>query len=215
MALLFLVASPAAAGPFAMLLESNLDAASGSEVFLVEFGSLQELIDGNAAGVTSPTQLDVSADFDTVGLAHDGDAFHLLEESGALSPATGQEVVLYEYADAEALVEAALSAGGFSALNVGATFDIVGFTYGDSAYHLLLESKLDQGAGAEIFYVAFDSLSDLVMGVSSSSQYARSTSTPLSTFPVWPTMMMAIICSWSATSMPLAAQKSFMLYMRD
>ncbi|MDJ0788762.1 MAG: hypothetical protein QNK05_18285, partial [Myxococcota bacterium] len=59
------------------------------------------------------------------GLAHDGDAFHLLVESDDDRQA-GSEVFLASYATRQDLLDATISSSAFTQLNIGTGFGIGG-----------------------------------------------------------------------------------------
>ena len=65
---LFILTSFAAHGSqYRLLLESNADAAAGSEIYLATFGSFADLLSGNLSGA-SFSQLDINAGFSVGGL---------------------------------------------------------------------------------------------------------------------------------------------------
>ena len=71
--LLFILASYGAHGSqYRLLLESNADAAGGSEIFLATFGSFADLLSG-AFSVGSFSQLSIAPSFSVGGFAYEPD----------------------------------------------------------------------------------------------------------------------------------------------
>jgi len=103
-----------------LLLESNEDRSSGSEVFLTSFNSFTDLLAGNISNSTF-SQLNIGTDFSVEGMAYDGSDYHLLLESNE-DRSSGSEVFLTSFNSFTDLVGANISSSTFSQLNIGANF---------------------------------------------------------------------------------------------
>ena len=141
-----------------LFLESNDDQPSGSEVFLTEFDSFGDLLNGNFSGAFS--FLNIGAGFSAGGLAFDGSQYHLLLESND-DRAAGSEVFMVGFNSYDDLL-AGNANGTFSQLNIGSSFSAGGLAFDGSQYHLLLESNDDRTGGSEVFMASFGSYDDLI-----------------------------------------------------
>ena len=125
--LLFILASYGAHGSqYRLLLESNADAAGGSEIFLATFGSFADLLSGNFS-VGSFSQLSIAPGFSVGGLTYDGQ-YRLLLESNA-DAAGGSEIFLATFGSFADLLSGAFSVGSFSQLSIAPGFGVGGFAY--------------------------------------------------------------------------------------
>jgi hypothetical protein len=154
-----------------MLLESNVDAAGGDEIFLATFDTFADVIDFNLSNSTF-SQVNIRSDFSVGGFTYDGSAYQLLLESDA-DAAGGDEIFLATFDTITELVDFNLSGSTFSQVNIRSDFSVGGFSYDGIAYQLLLESIADAAGGDEIFLATFDTFADLVDFNLSSSTFSQ------------------------------------------
>lgn len=160
------MASAFDAPEFHLLLESDSDSGSGSEVILFNFATLQDVGDGHlSSGLFS--LLDIPPAFSTGGMTYDGSQFHVLLESDSDSSG-GSEVFLASYDSFQDFLDGNASSGSFSQLNISSTFSVHGFTFDGLQYHVLLETDADAAGGSELFLISYDSLQDLLADNASS-----------------------------------------------
>lgn len=148
--------------PFTIMVESDEDRGSGSEVFFSEFASLADLV---ASTISSSgfTGLNVGAAFDIVGFAFDGARYHMLLESIEDAGANA-EVFYLGYDSWDDVVSNVIAASGFSPLDVGNVSTIGGLAHDGSRFHLLVESDEDRAAGIEVILLSFDEMDNLLQG---------------------------------------------------
>lgn len=154
-----------------LLLESDIDENPGSEVYLITFATLEDLVN-NTTLSAGYTQLDPGSSYSIRGLAHDGSQFHMLIETD-LDGISNTEVFHYAYDSMSDLQSNTFSSLSGSALNVAPSFSIAGFAHEDGRFHLLLESETDQTSGAEIFYLEYSTINDLIAETPSSSTFTQ------------------------------------------
>ena len=125
--LLFLLTSYTAhAAQYRLLLESNANAAGGSEIYLATFNSFADVLSGTFAGGLF-SQLNVSSGFSVGGLAYDGQ-YRLLLESNA-NAAGGSEIYVATFDSFADLLSGTFAGGLFSQLNVTSGFSVRGFEF--------------------------------------------------------------------------------------
>jgi hypothetical protein len=156
-------------GQYRLLLESNANAAAGSEIYLASFGSFADLLSGNLSGA-SFSQLDISSGFSVGGLVYDGQ-YRLLLESNANATA-GSEIYLASFGSFADLLSGNLSGASFSQLDISSGFSVGGLVY-DGQYRLLLESNANAAAGSEIYLASFGSFADLLSGNLSGASFSQ------------------------------------------
>lgn len=149
-------------GKYHLLLESNLNADPGDEVFLLTYDSLGDLAAGDFSAGTF-TQIGISPTFSIAGMDFSDGGFHLLLESD-LNDDPGDEVYLLTYDSLGDLIAGDFSAGTFTQIGIASAYSINGFSFGGGAYRLLLESDLNADPGDEVYMLTYDNLSDLVAG---------------------------------------------------
>ena len=162
---------PAFAAPYHVLLESNDNLGAGQEIFLVSYDSYADLI-SNTQASSAFSQLNVNASYSVGGFTYDGSAYHVLLESNN-NLGAGQEIFLVSYDSYADLISNTQASSAFSQLNVNASYSVGGFTYDGSAYHVLLESNDNLGAGQEIFLVSYSSYADLISNTQASSGFSQ------------------------------------------
>ncbi len=122
--LLFVLTSYAAHGAqYRLLLESDANAAGGSEIFLASFGSFADLLSGNTSSA-SFSQLDINSGFSVGGLTYDGQ-YRLLLESDA-NAAGGSEIFLASFGSFADLLSGNTSSASFSQLDINSGFSVAG-----------------------------------------------------------------------------------------
>ncbi len=156
---------------YQLLLESDDDRQSGSEVFLASFTNFQDLLDGTLSS-SSFSQLDIGPNFSAGGLAYDGTNYQLLLESDD-DRQSGSEVFLASFADFQDLLDGTLSSSSFSQLDIGPNFSAGGLAYDGMNYQLLLESDDDRQGGSEVFLASFAGFQELLDGTLSSSSFSQ------------------------------------------
>jgi hypothetical protein len=149
----------AQADPYRLLVESDVNATGGHELFLATYTTLDNFLNSVPAG-GSFSQINVSAGFGVGGLAFDG-SYRLLVESDA-NTTGGNELFLASYNTIADFVNSVPSSGSFSQVNVSAGFSSVGFTFDGSQYHLLVESDANASGGHELFLASYNSLADFL-----------------------------------------------------
>ena len=156
-------------GQYRLLLESDANAAAGSEIFLATFGSFADVLSGNFASA-SFSQLNIGAGYSVGGLTYDGQ-YRLLLESDA-NAAAGSEIFLASFGSFADVLSGNFASASFSQLNIGAGYSVGGLTY-DGQYRLLLESDANAGAGSEIFLASFGSFADVLSGNFASASFSQ------------------------------------------
>lgn len=170
-AMLYLGSVQSHAVPIDIMLESNDDRDTGSELFLVNFDGYQSLIDATVNS-SSFSQLNINSNFSSGGLAFDGSSYQLLLESDVDS-GPGSELFVATFDSYQNLIDGTVSSSSFSQLNINSNFSAGGLAFDGSTYQLLLESDADSGAGSEVFMASFDSLLSLLDGTVSSSSFSQ------------------------------------------
>ena len=168
--LLFILTSYAAHGAqYRLLLESNADAAGGSEIFLATFGSFADVLSSNFSAA-SFSQVDIASGFSVGGFTYDGQ-YRLLLESNA-DAAGGSEIFLATFGSFADVLSSNFSAASFSQVDIASGFSVGGFTY-DGQYRLLLESNADAAGGSEIFLATFGSFADVLSSNFSAASFSQ------------------------------------------
>ncbi len=109
-----------------VLLESDADAAGGSEVYLASYASLADLLADSPSAPTQFLPINVASGFSIGGFAYDG-SYRLLLESDA-DAAGGSEVYLASYASlADFLADSPSAPTQFLPINVASGFSTVGY----------------------------------------------------------------------------------------
>ncbi len=153
------------------LLESRADAPSGAEVLSVDFATQADLLANNFSNATFlPTG--ISPSFSIADMASQNGAYHLLLESNA-DAAGGLELLMVDYASYADLKSDTNAGTTFLPMDIAEGFSVRGFTYGDDAYHLLLESDTDAAGGAELRLFSYNSFADLKVNNVSSSLFLQ------------------------------------------
>ncbi|WP_209424835.1 hypothetical protein [Pararhodobacter sp. SW119] len=156
----FSIAGMAYDGAFQVLLESDADAPTGNEVYLLSYPTI-DAVQAGAFTFAGFTQIGISAGFSIAGLTYDG-AFRILLESDTDAP-TGSEVYLLSYSDRAALIAGTFFEAGFTQIGISDGFSIAGFTY-DGAYQVLLESDTDAPTGSEVYRLSYPTIDALKAG---------------------------------------------------
>ena len=123
-AALAFAASAAAASTFQVLLESDANADPGSEVFLLTYDSLADLIAGDFSSGQF-TQIGISPTFSIVGFDISGGTYSLLLESDANAD-PGSEVFLLTYDSLSDLIAGDFSSGTFTQIGISPAYSIAG-----------------------------------------------------------------------------------------
>jgi hypothetical protein len=156
-------------GQYRLLLESNADASGGGEVYFVTYNSFTDVVSDNQASAQYGS-LDINELYGAGGLAFDGTQYILMLERND-DASGGSEVFFLTYETfADVLADNETSAQ-FGALDINESYSAGGLTYDGIQYHLLLERNLDASAGAEAFYVSYNSFADLLSNTSASSSF--------------------------------------------
>lgn len=87
--------------------------------------------------------------------------------------AAGAEVFGVTYSSHADLLSNAIASSGFSQLDINPNFRAAGFTFDGSQYHLLLESRSDAAAGAEVFAVSYNSYADFLSNTIAGSGFSQ------------------------------------------
>lgn len=154
-------------GAYRLLLESRRDAGAGSELFVLSFNSLNDLLAGDIAA-SQASQLNIDAGFSIGGFAVDGGIYRVLIESD-LDAAGGSELFLLSFNSLGEFLAGDHSASQTLQLDVSARFSLGGFTVEGDVYRLLFESDLDAAGGSEVFLASFNSLAELIAGTPATS----------------------------------------------
>lgn len=109
---------------FHLLLESDLDAAGGAELYLASFNSIADILNWNTS-FESFSAINVASTFSTTGLTWDGSLFHMLLESDADMPG-GSELYLASFGSVADILNWNTVSESFSAINVSPTFTTTG-----------------------------------------------------------------------------------------
>ena len=128
LAALGLSASVAHAGPFRLALESNADAAGGSEVFAANFATFNDFINSPPAVGGSFSGINIASTYSVRGFAHDG-MYRLLLESND-DAAGGSEVFVASFATFDDFINSPPAVGGsFSGINISSSYSVGGFAW--------------------------------------------------------------------------------------
>lgn len=146
-----------------LLAESDFDTIGGSEVFHRSYGSLNNFTDG-IIGPGGWSQLDVGAGFSVVGTTWIGAQLYLLAESDTDTGA-GTELFLRAYNSLSDFYSDTKGPGGWSQVDVGVGFSVVGMTWDGSDLYLIAESDVDAIGGSEVFLRSYDTVSDFFNGI--------------------------------------------------
>jgi hypothetical protein len=153
-----LLMSQTASAEDRVLLESNSDAGSGSEVYLVNYPTDNDLLT-NAIGTQGFLPLDINPVFSVGDFAFDG-SYHVLLESNA-DAAGLNEVYLLSYDTFGDLQTNTIGTQGFLPLDINPVFSIGGFAFNDGLYQVLLESNADAAGLNEVYLLNYNTFGDL------------------------------------------------------
>jgi hypothetical protein len=142
-----------------LLLEARADSPTGSALFSVNYANHADFVAG--AFTSQATLPGVANGFAIADVANDHGVYRLLAESRT-DQAAGSELFAINYNNYADLQTNTFSSQAALQIDIAPDFSVRGFTYGDGAYHLLLESRNDAAAGAELFLIDYQNYADLV-----------------------------------------------------
>jgi len=128
-ATLFLGLSQASlATPFRLVLESDIDAGAGNEVFAASFGSFDDFLNSPAGAPGAFSGINIASGFSVAGFAYDGMYRMLLESNNDAS--AGREVFAVSFATFDDFINSPAGApGAFSGINIAPGFSVRGFAH--------------------------------------------------------------------------------------
>ena len=172
LAVAVLVLPAPASAAIQVLLESNDNADPGDEVYLLTYDTLDDLVAGDfSAGAF--TQIGISSPYSIQGFEATSDGkYHLLLESN-LNEDPGDEVFLLTYDNLGDLLGGDFSTGTFTQIGISSPYSIAGMDFSDGAFHLLLESNLNEDPGDEVYLLTYDNLGDLIAGDFSAGAFTQ------------------------------------------
>lgn len=151
------------AGIIDLLAESDVDTVGGSEIFHRSYNSLNDFTNG-VIGPGGWSQINVGAGFSVVGMTWIGEQLYLLAESDT-DAGSGAELFLRAYNSLSDFYTNTTGPGGWSQVDVGAGFSVVGMTWDGLDLYLIAESDIDSVGGSEVFLRSYDTVADFVDGI--------------------------------------------------
>ena len=156
---------------FYIVLESDADAGSGAEVYLLTYDSMADVFANNYVSAGYST-IDLSPGYSISGFAADGNDYYMLLESDADAPA-GSEFYVWTY---NTIADFLNHSGSFEALNLSLSpsWSMGAFAADGEYFYLIAETDAGAPAGSEFWVYQYDSLADVVahtpIGASASQQ---------------------------------------------
>ena len=152
-------AGSALASPYHVMVQSRQDAVAPTEVYVASFDTLDDVFSANLGAPNGFTQISVTPDYQIAGFTYDGSYRVMLQTRVDSSAPT--EVYLASFDTLDDVFSANLGApAGFSQIAISPAYQIVGFAY-DGSYRLLLQTRQDAAAPAEVYLASFDTLDDV------------------------------------------------------
>ena len=107
-----------------LLLERDVDAAAGAEVFAVSYNSYADFL-SNTIASSAFSQVDINPNFNAAGFDFDGSQYHLLLERD-VDAAAGAEVFVVSYDSYADFLNNAIASSAFSQIDINPNFSSVG-----------------------------------------------------------------------------------------
>ncbi len=113
---------------YRVLVETRLDGAAPTEVYLASFATLDDLFTSTVGPETGFTEIEITPDYQIAGLTWDGAAYRVLVET-RLDGAAPTEVYLASFATLDDLFTSTIGAEtGFTEIEITPNYQIVGFS---------------------------------------------------------------------------------------
>lgn len=143
-----------------VLFERAVDGASGQELAIASFSAIGSLIAYNPISTLFST-VNVASSFSVAGLTYDGLRYHLAFERDVDAEA-GLDLAIATFNAFDDLINYAPAETTFSNVNLASAFNVHGFDFDGSLYHLLFERDVDGAAGQDLAIASFSSIADIL-----------------------------------------------------
>jgi hypothetical protein len=145
-----------------LMLESEADAPAWSELYGLSYDNHAQFLANNQNyNLSGYLPADIGGNFSVADIAFDNGGYRMLLESN-VDAQGGSELYQLSYASYADLQTNSWSSAGYLTSDIGDAFSVRGFTYGDGAYRLLLESREDANGGSELYLLTFSTYADLL-----------------------------------------------------
>ena len=133
-----------------IVLESDADAPPGSEVYVLTYDSMADVMSNNWSSAAM-SAMGLSADWSIGGFAADGTQYHMLVETNADAP-PGSEVAVWTYDSIADVIANTAVAGSYVTWGLTAEWSVGALVADGDQYNVLLETDAGAATGDE-FYV--------------------------------------------------------------
>jgi hypothetical protein len=143
-----------------LLIETNADAAGGSEVYIVTYESLDDFYTHTSAW-EGYTAHNIASGWTTHGFASDGTRYYMVLESDA-DAAGGAEVYGMTYTSLANVISGTEESEAYTQIDINSVWSIADLAADGGKFYLVLEADANAGGGAEIFVITYASFADLM-----------------------------------------------------